>query len=73
VLCVLAFVQLWIALMITGLVLCDNHCAPVLFIRGTPHSFVWVSTLCVIHVFVWSLSPRLYMARCNLGEIKKNN
>ena len=38
------------------------------FIRGTPRSFVWVSTLCFVYVYYWSSSPCLYMARCNLGR-----
>jgi hypothetical protein len=37
------------------------------FIRGNPHSVVWVSTLCFVYMFVWSSSPCLYMARCNVG------
>ena len=65
------FVPLWIAQMITCLVPCVNYCARVLFIRGTLRSFVWVSTLCVVDVFNWSSSPCLYMARRNLGTIKK--
>jgi hypothetical protein len=56
VLCVWAFVPLWIAQMITGLVPCDNHCALVLSIQGAPCSFVWVSTLCFCYLFVWSSS-----------------
>jgi hypothetical protein len=60
VLCVLAFVPLWIAQMITGLVPCVNHCARVLFIQGSPRSFVWVLNLCICYVFVWSSSPCLY-------------
>jgi hypothetical protein len=71
VLCVLDFVPLWIAQMITGLVLYVNHCALVLFIWCTPRSFVWVSTLCVIYMFVWCSSPRPCTARLNLGVIKK--
>jgi hypothetical protein len=41
------------------------HCALVLFIRGTPRTFVWVSTLCFVYVFGWSSSPCLSMARCH--------
>ena len=59
-----AFVPLWIVQMITGLVPCDNHCALVLFIRGTPRAFVWVSTLFFITCLL------LYTARRNLGKIK---
>ena len=71
VLCVLAFMPLWIAQMITGRIQCVNHCVRVSFIRGTPLSFVWVSTLCFYSVFVWSSSPCLYMVRHNLGLNKK--
>jgi hypothetical protein len=56
VLCVLAFVPLWIAQMFTGLVPCVNHCARVLFIRGTPHTFVLGFYPVFCYVFVWSLS-----------------
>jgi uncharacterized protein (DUF2062 family) len=42
-----AFVPLWIAQMITGLILC-------VFIRGT--LLFWVSTLCFVSVFVRSSS-----------------
>ena len=66
VLCVWGFVPLWIAQMITGLVLWVNHCTR----QGTPHSFVWVSTLCFYYVFVWSSSPCPYTALGNLGLIK---
>ena len=65
-LCVLAFVPLWIAQMITRLVPCANHCARVLFIRGTLLGFNPV--FCI--VFVWSLSLCFYTARRNLGGIK---
>ena len=67
-----AFVALWMEQMTTGLVPCVNHHARVLFIQGTPRSFVWVSTLCLCYVFVWSSSPCLYTARRNLGLNKKN-
>jgi hypothetical protein len=59
VLCVLAFVALWIAQMITGLVPCVNHCELVLFIRGTTRSFVWVSTLCLV-LCLFGLRPRAF-------------
>jgi hypothetical protein len=70
VLCVLAFVSLWIAQMITGLVLCVNHCARVLFTQGTPRSFVLGFYLVFCYVFVWSSPLCLYTARRNLGLIK---
>jgi hypothetical protein len=66
-----AIMPLWIAQMITGLVPCDNHCALVLFILGTPWSFVWVSTLCFCYAFVWSSSPCIFTALRNLVLIKK--
>ncbi|XP_070977771.1 peroxisome proliferator-activated receptor gamma coactivator 1-alpha-like isoform X7 [Oncorhynchus clarkii lewisi] len=56
--------------MITGLVPCDNHCALVLFIRGTTRSFVLGFYPVFCYVFVWSSSPCLYTARRNLGLIK---
>ena len=73
VLCVLAFVPLWIAQMIMGLVLCVNHCVLLLIISGTPRSFVLVFYPVFCIVFVWSSSPCLYTAHCNLGVIKKNS
>ena len=36
----------------------------------SPRSCVRVSSRCFIYVFVWSSSPCLYMARCNLGVLK---
>ena len=59
VLCVLAFVPLWIVQMITGLIPCVNHCARVLFIRGTPRSFVLGFYPVFCYVFVWT-SPRAF-------------
>ena len=56
-LCVLTFVPLWIAQMITGLTPCVNNCALVLFIRGTPRSFVLGFLPCVLLRVLFGLRP----------------
>jgi hypothetical protein len=62
--------------MITGLILwciivllCFRFSSRVC-IQGTPRTFVRVSTLCFVYMFVWSLSPCLYMAQYNWGNKK---
>ena len=57
VLCVLAFVPKWIEQVITGPVPCVNQCPRVLFIQGTPHTFVWGSTTCLV-TCLFGICPR---------------
>ena len=56
---VLAFVPLWIAQMIMGLIPCNNHCEFVYLFEVLLALLFWVSTLCFCYVFAWSSSPCL--------------